>query len=123
MLNSSLASTLTPSEVVDEYLDCEKRKNNLIVYNLEETNAAQTATERSKSDMNVLAQLLHSELHVDDVEITKCIRLGKATQNKPRPVLITVLDANKRSSILRNKRTPQERLHFMGYELQRKGNS
>ena len=62
MLNSSLASTLTPSEVVDEYLDCEKRKNNLIVYNLEETNAAQTATERSKSDMNVLAQLLHSEL-------------------------------------------------------------
>jgi len=51
---TSPVSTLTPSEVVDEYLDHEKRKSNLIVYNLDETNRVQTASERSKSDMSTL---------------------------------------------------------------------
>jgi len=92
-------SPSNPSEIVEEYLDRERRKSNLIVYNLQEPNNVQTTSERSNIDRNNLTQLFHSELHIENVEITKCIRLGRATQNKTRPVLITIPDSN---SILRS---------------------
>jgi len=93
----------SPSEVVDEYLDRERRKHNLIIYNLQEPKNVHTNTERSRSDIGTLARLFHSQLGIqEDVEITKCIRLGKVDQNKARPVLITIPDGSKRSLILRN---------------------
>jgi len=102
LANPAPAPILNPSEVVNEYLDRERRKNNLILYNLPEPMNVQTATERSQSDLDCLSELFHSEFHIDNVEVTKCIRLGKAIQNKARPVLISVVDSAKRSSILRN---------------------
>jgi len=102
--STSVANSLpsNPGEVVEEYLDRERRKTNLIVYNLQEPNNVQTTSERSEVDKNNLTQLFHSELRIEDVEITKCIRLGKTIQNKARPVLITIPNSNKRSSILRS---------------------
>ena len=90
---------MNPSVIVDEYLDRERRKSNLIVYNLEEP-TVQSADERSKLNSQKLAHLCQSELHVGDIEITKCNRLGKLSQSKVRPVLLTVPSVNVRSTIL-----------------------
>jgi len=62
----------------------------------------QSADERSKMDSQKLAHICQSELHVGDIEITKCIMLGKLSQSRTRPVLITVPSVNARSTILKN---------------------
>ena len=92
---------VNPSAIVDEYLDRERRRNNLIVYNLEEP-SEQTPVERSKLDSTKLAHLFQSEFRIGDFELTKCIRLGKVSQIRPRPVLLTIPNANVRSTILRS---------------------
>ena len=101
MASSPPAIAMSPSAIVDEYLDHERRKINLIVYNLAEP-SGQSATERIKLDSEKLAHLFHSEFHIENIEITKCIRLGKPNQDRARPVLITIPNANVRSTILRN---------------------
>jgi len=53
---------MNPSVIVDEYLDRERRKSNLIAYNLEKP-TVQLADERSKLDLQKLAHLCQSELH------------------------------------------------------------
>ena len=97
--SSPRAFVTSSSAVVDEYLDRERRKSNLIVYNLTEP-SGQTTTERTKSDSDKLVHLFHSEFHIENIEITKCIRLGKPNQNRARPVLITIPNVNVRSTIL-----------------------
>ena len=101
MANSPPVMAMNPSAIVDEYLDRERRRVNLIVYNLEEQ-TVQSVAERSKLDSEKLAHLFQSEFHIGDVEVTKCIRLGKLSQTRVRPVLITVPSVNARNAILRN---------------------
>ena len=92
---------MNPSAIVDDYLDRERRKSNFIVYKLEEP-TVQSADERSKLDSQKLVHLCKSELHVGDFEIKKCIRLGKLSQSRARPMLIAVPSVNVRYTILKN---------------------
>lgn len=98
---ANVSTVINPSVIVDEYLDHERRKSNLIVYNLEEP-AAQSAAERSKKDSEKLIHLFQTEFRMEEIEVTKCIRLGKITQNRVRPVLITIPSVKARSTILKN---------------------
>ena len=99
MASSPPAFAMSPSAIVDEYLDCERRKINLIVYNLAEP-SGKSATERTKLDSKKLAHLFNSEFHIENIEITKCIRLGTPNQNRARPVSITIPNSNVRITIL-----------------------
>ena len=72
----------------------------------------QSGDERSKLDTQKLAHLFQSELNVGDIEITKCIRLGKVSQTRTRPVLITVPSVNVRSIILKNASSLRKSVNF-----------
>ena len=89
----SLLST-SPVEVVDEYLDRERRKCNLVIYNLPEPSASATK-DRTQQDKNAFSQLVSSELKIDNVNLLKCVRLGKKPiDDKGRPLLISVAEAS-----------------------------
>ncbi|XP_065920688.1 uncharacterized protein [Dysidea avara] len=93
----SLLST-SPVEVVDEYLD---RKCNLVIYNLPEPSASATK-DRTQQDKNAFSQLVSSELKTDNVNLLKCVRLGKKPiDSKARPLLISVAKASTKYSILK----------------------
>jgi len=76
---------VNPSTIVDKYLDCERRRNNLIMYYLDEP-SEQTPVERSKLNSVKLAHLFQTEYCIGAFELSKCICLGKVSQIRPRPV-------------------------------------
>ena len=61
----------------------------LCINNLKEP-SEQTPVERSKLDSVKLAHLFQTEFRIGDFELSKCICLGKVSQTRPRPVLITI---------------------------------
>ena len=91
--------TTIPFNAVDEYMDRERRKQNLIVYGLPETSAP-TGIERQTADLKSIQGLVHSEFKITTLETTKCYRLGKQN-NKPRPLLIALSDNSVRRQIQR----------------------
>ena len=84
---------------IDEYLDRERRKCNLIVYNLQESSAS-TPSDRISDDKKSFSHLLTSEFKIDNIEFLKCIRLGKSAENRSRPLLISVSDIATKNNIL-----------------------
>ena len=75
--------TFTPPcsamDIIDELSDHDKRKKNLIVYNLPE----------SKSDRDAFADLCSSVYSCSFV-ITRSVRLGKKIPDKNRPLLLSL---------------------------------
>ena len=70
----TLASS-SATDAVNEYLNHERRKYNLIIYGIPESAGS---TEECKQNDNIyISDLVHSEFKMDTIEITKCIRLGK----------------------------------------------
>jgi len=57
-----------------------KRKCNLIIYNLSESNAS-SVKDWTQQDKKVFSQLVSSELKIDNINLLKCIGLGK--NNRP----------------------------------------
>ena len=100
---SAPMSPVNPAmRIVDELADRDKRKKNVIVYNLPES------AQNSKSDSDTFSALC-SSVYNCSFTITKLLRLGKKQSNKIRPLLlcfeheedkVTVLS---RSHQLRNK--------------------
>ena len=99
-VNSSLTQTSATS-IVDEYLERERRKLNLIVYGLIESSAP-TVTEQISSDTDIFCRLVRSEFNMGDIQVGKVLRLGKVVRDKPRPVLVSLTDFSTRRQILRN---------------------
>ena len=94
-------NTSNAADIVDELLDHERRKSNLIIYGAPEP-AGSTFTECRSNDNAYLSSLLSTEFKIDTVEISKSSRLGKQIEGKTRPLLITLTENKTRSSILRN---------------------
>ena len=90
-----------PAEIVDEYLNRERRKLNLVIYGLPEASAT-SAPDRQLADSNSFTELVGSEFKISNLEISKCVRLGKPKNDKPTPLLVTVADNAIRRQILRN---------------------
>ena len=101
---ASSQSPLNPAEFVDEYLNRERRKLNLVIYGLPEASAA-SSSERQQADSNRFTELVDSEFKINNFEISKCIHLGKPKNDKPRPLLVTVPENAVRRQILRNAKT------------------
>ena len=88
------------SSLANEQREREKRKLNIIVYNVPESEAT-TGLERKEEDLNKLNNLFKDYLQVSP-EITKVIQLGKR-DDKPRLLKVSIASADQKSSILRNK--------------------
>ena len=99
------ASHASPNtfNAIDEYMDRERRKLNLIIYGLPETSTP-TGSACHSADLNSIQELVRSEFNITSLETTKCFRLGKQS-NKPRPLLISLTDNSIRRQILRNAKT------------------
>ena len=100
----NVPASFNTTDIVDEYLDRERRKSNLIIYGIPESTGS-TPDERKSSDNSYFTDLVHSEFKLDTVEITKSARLGKRIEGKARPLLITLMDSYVRGHILRNAKT------------------
>ena len=62
---------------------------------------ASTSSNRILDDKKSFAHLLSSEFKTENIEFSKCIRLGKPVEDKSRPLLISLADTTIKGSILR----------------------
>ena len=88
----SMSSTGTTLTILDELADRERRRKNLIVYNLAESS-------ESQSDQPKLQELC-SSVFKKDITLTKTVRLGRKNGSKPRPLLACFDDVSIRNRIL-----------------------
>ena len=71
------------SEIIQEALDEEHRKNNIIVYRLKEQEEMETRDRES-----ILEILKESVDRIEDKDIRACSRIGRREDVKSRPVLV-----------------------------------
>ena len=86
---------------IEEYIDRQRRKCNLIIRNLPEPKA-QSTSERASQDINLFKEIVYKELKINtsDIEILKATRLGKLS-DKPRLLRISVSNEQSKAGILR----------------------
>jgi len=72
----------TTMSIIDELADRDRRKRNIIVYNLPESSGSS-----NKSDSDAFAALC-SSVYNSSFAVTKSIRLGKKAPDKHRPLLL-----------------------------------
>ena len=85
--------------IVDEYFDKEKRRKNVVVYNLPES-TCQTNSDRMKEDLDSFCRLVREELHLI-VSATKCYRVGKRLDTRPRLLIVTMESEDLKWDVLR----------------------
>ena len=74
--------------MIDDFLDKDKRKNNLVVHNLPEPDAG-PIEDRSKQDVEQFQRVVKDTFKLQ-VKITKTFRVGKVTPGKPRLLIVTL---------------------------------
>ena len=92
---------LSVTAIVDELLDSDWQKSNLIIYVLPEPTGSTPAEHRSSDDV-YFSRLVNSEFNIDNIEFSKSFCLGKCVERKRRPLLIMLMDNYVRSQMLRN---------------------
>ena len=85
--------------VVDEYVDRERRKCNLVVHNIPEPDVG--FDERKLQDQTTVTDLARTEFRLN-IRVNKAIRLGKKIANKPRLMLITLDSEDSKRELLRH---------------------
>jgi len=86
----------------EEDKEVEARRNNLVLYNIPE-NQSEKRDERLRADKDFIVTMCDdvAGIRIDDLDILKCIRLGAYSDDKVRPLLITMSDDNIRDGMLR----------------------
>ena len=88
-------------DALDEYMDRERRRHNLVIYGMPESSNS-TSAELGTDDQSRFSGLVRSQFNIENINISKVIRIGRSTNNKPRPLLVTLLDDSSRRYILQN---------------------
>nr|CAI5833545.1 unnamed protein product [Callosobruchus analis] len=92
----------TFEDVVSEVAERERRKNNIIFFNVPEPDRSKSANEQSASDKSVIVDVLKEiipEIALGDI---RPIRLGIYASSKKRPVRVTLDNNNTVRKILTN---------------------
>ena len=80
-------------EEVEEKLEIERRKRNLVIHGVPETDAEQ--------DIDTFAEIIGEGLHMDfDRHIETLMRIGRLVEGKPRPLRVVVKTLDGRKEIL-----------------------
>jgi len=74
---------------VDEYVDRERRRANLVIHNLPESEATQQS-DRIAYDISEFEAIVREELKIDNVKVAKAVRLGARKGSHSRLLLITM---------------------------------
>ena len=86
-------TVMVVKEDVEEVLEIERRRMNLVFHGVPETDA--------EHDIDQVAEILSTGLHMDfDRHISSMYRIGKIDENKPRPLRIVVNSLDGKKEIL-----------------------
>ena len=99
--NTIVPPAMAAVSIADELADRERRKNNLIVYNLAEGS-------NSDADKSQFVDLCKA-IFDSNIQVTKTVRLGKKSDGKNRPLLVGLEDPSHKAEIL--SRAPSLRHH------------
>lgn len=79
------------------------RKNNLIVFGIKE-NQATNQKDKQTEDLREIKKILNEicEVQLNEEDVAKVIRMGKYTESKKRPVIITIKREEKKKEIFQN---------------------
>ena len=97
---SNLFTMDTASKVVDEYRDMERRKWNLIVFNVPEPQCIEFS-ERKAKDREMFDALVE-DIGAGPVDVIDVVRLGAKSSNKLRPLRVQFNNLGHRKSVLAN---------------------
>lgn len=99
--NKNLKIKVTKLEEEVEHLKKEKKNNNIVLFGLEEGEKSFTQL-LDKIKMSFKADL---HINIEEWEVNKMYRLGKINKHdKPRPILLSLVSAWKKSEIMANKK-------------------
>lgn len=107
------------AEALDERTEKEKRKCNVILVGLKESEE-DTQTKRDKDDMTRIKEMMKKiDETLNDETVSDTVRLGKKTQDRPRLLKFKVRDETVKDKILKNyytlnknKPKPEDRVYF-----------
>lgn len=92
--SASIAFNTTASSIADELADRERRKNNLIIYNLPEKS--------DREDDKKLFVELCKTVYSEEFAVNKILRMGRRIENKHRPLLVVFKHETDKSFLLTN---------------------
>ena len=95
--NNKVAQDL--SRALDDHLDREKRKANLVVHNLPEQDGS-SLSERSENDITLFTAMLREVMKIN-VSASKSFRVGKRHTDRPRLLIVTLDNPASKHDILR----------------------
>ena len=98
------------TNIVDEYVDRERRKSNVIVYNLPEVDPEQP--DKLPSDTDSFSNMVSNGLGIDGFKVSKMYRLGKKVENKSRPLLVSLDTPSMRATLLSKSATLRKSEHW-----------
>lgn len=96
--NTKLKEKISDLEFKLKRVEIEKRKNNLVLFGINENIKFETELVDFIKEM-----IVSIGVHMDSQEISKAYRIGQKTQNKNRPVVVTITTQWKKHLILKNK--------------------
>ena len=99
-ISTESVASLTTS-LFNEQKEREKRELNLVVHNLPESNASESAV-RKRDDIQKVTPVLQDTLNIKST-INNAIRIGKKIPDKPQLLKITISSMEEKVTILRNK--------------------
>ena len=98
------------SDVLREMEMREHRRENLMIYGLPEPTDG-SLTERKQHDETVIRELLQ-EVDVSNVRLLEARRVGRVSEDRPRPVKIKLENRHSKYEILKKAKTLRESSHF-----------
>lgn len=100
--NEMMKNKIETLEKKIEYLEKEKKRNNIVLFGLEEKNNS-SSTELLQSVQEIFKSDL--KITLEAIEVSKIHRIGLKKENKIRPILITFANNWKRNEILKLKKS------------------
>ena len=97
---SNVMTMDTASKVVDEYRDLERRKWNVIAFNVLESKSIGSSQRKAEDRENFKS--LIDDIGLDSIEIIDAVRLGASTPNKLHPLRVQYANLSQRRSFLVN---------------------
>ena len=93
--------SLSEDDIINEIVERQQKAANIIVYNLPESKES-SINERVNDDQTRCLNILRKNM--PDTTFIKCNRLGKASENRPRPIKLQFASSGQVLQILRSYR-------------------
>lgn len=95
------SSTSHIADAMNQYFDRERRKQNLVIFGLPESEGS-NSSDRNMLDASAFSRLVSSQFKIENITIVKTAHLGRINPEKPRPLLVSLSDSSSRRYLLQN---------------------